>query len=83
MFLKTCSYPKIFFRCFRTAITAGASDNEKIHLVQIAGSYIEYSCSRLSLTSYQQDRPNCIPGRFFDITGVKGGLLLNIRFVLM
>ena len=82
MFLKTCPYPKIIFRCFRTAITVGASDNEKIHLKQIVRSCVEYSWSRLPLTSYQQDRSNCILGSVLIITGVKGGLLLNIRFVL-
>ena len=56
--------------------TVGATDNEKIHL-QIGRSYIEYRCSKLSLTSYQQDRSDWT---LFEITGVKSGLLLNIGF---
>ena len=50
----------------------GATDNEKIHLVQIVRSYIEYRWSKLPLTSYQ----------LFEKTGVKGGLLLNIGLLL-
>ena len=79
MFLKTCSYLKMTFRCFRTAITVRASDNKKTHLVQIVRSHIEYSCSRLPLTSYQQDQSDCILGRLLISLELKVNIgLVNI-----
>ena len=45
MFLKTYSYLKISFKCFKTLAeflpdNVEATDNEKIHLVQIIRSYL-------------------------------------------
>ena len=75
MFLRPCSYLKNSFRCFRTAVTVGASDKEKIHLVQIyvqiVRSYIQCNYSRLLLTSYKQDRSDCILGRFLTSLELK------------